>query len=978
MLRRLKQIQPRPLVIAFWLPFMSWMIAMIATSQYPFGDNAIIYSDCLFQYYPFFLELRDAIRSGSGLQWSWALGMGTDYIGLIAYYCTSPLYWPSILMPQSWLLTYFCLLPAIKVSLASLSMAFFLTKFTSRGDKALPLFSAIYGLCSWSLIFFINIMWVDILIMLPLVTWGTILLLREKRIIPYIGALAATLIINYYMAIFVCMFVFLLYFCYQFCKPEGIKKFGTDFVRIGICTILSFCLAAIVFLPTLEALSNSFSSQQGTMHYILPQVFFSGNEQESAITAWNTVRNIIHGEAESPLIPAISDAIRTTIPLVKEAASITLSHAAFGTYRSNAVAFPPTIYCGIATIILVFIGLLTKTISRKEKIAYISLVAIYALGFFSTDISYVYHGFHHPAGFPFRFTFILSFISITTAYRVWLQREDLLTGQVLLSGLMVAGYLCLSAHFRTSGVRDVNLFLIAFFILGLLPAGRTPRIAEVSERPIIVPDAEYTQIDTPPESNNTAPQEDQKQDNFTKSRRRMAAVLTVSVMLIEIILSPVFASVYHSSNARSASQIEKTTTSTRSLIASIEDADPFYRTETIQPLSFNDGALYNIHSPSIFSSTVNQNTTKFLISLGADGLHKNNRAIYGNGSSVSNLFLGIKYMVNTNGEAVHNSLFELVSTGENGTALYRNTAYLPLGFLVGEEVLSLTFDVNERDSFDFQNQLFSAATGVTENVYQLIDPAAWQFNGSQDISLDMRDPGQVVATSTSKAPFTVSATGTACSDGILTLHISTWNVMTPYTVYKNEVKVYSGEVTDRQHMVTIGDVAAGDEIRVDVTHPEQETEIKPLTLQIYGAILDKQMFLQGHEALSRNTLQVTNFSSTYVAGTVYCDNDSLLYTSIPQNGYWRIYVDGEKTTPILLGNTMICLNLTEGSHTIELRYRNNALMAGIAISGTTLTAIVAYLIIKKRHNKTKDAPAVSHPNIADSTNDPKEERGGSQ
>ena len=87
--------------------------------------------------------------------------------------------------------------------------------------------------------------------------------------------------------------------------------------------------------------------------------------------------------------------------------------------------------------------------------------------------------------------------------------------------------------------------------------------------------------------------------------------------------------------------------------------------------------------------------------------------------------------------------------------------------------------------------------------------------------------------------------------------------------------------------------------------------------------------------------------------TIDCNRDGLLYTSIPQNGDWTAYVDGEPAEIALVGDCMVGLHLTEGSHTVEFRYVSPSFRWGGLItlgSGLVFGAILLadYLIRKKR------------------------------
>ena len=113
------------LALAFLLPFLGYSLVMLAGRFSPFGSSSILYSDMYHQYYPFFVEFRRVLRSGGSLVYNWNLGLGVDYLGLIAYYLASPLNLLSVLVPEGMLLGFFSMLVPVKLGLAGLFFAIF-------------------------------------------------------------------------------------------------------------------------------------------------------------------------------------------------------------------------------------------------------------------------------------------------------------------------------------------------------------------------------------------------------------------------------------------------------------------------------------------------------------------------------------------------------------------------------------------------------------------------------------------------------------------------------------------------------------------------------------------------------------------------------------------------------------------------------------------------------------------------------------
>ena len=140
--------------------------------------------------------------------------------------------------------------------------------------------------------------------------------------------------------------------------------------------------------------------------------------------------------------------------------------------------------------------------------------------------------------------------------------------------------------------------------------------------------------------------------------------------------------------------------------------------------------------------------------------------------------------------------------------------------------------------------------------------------------------------------------------------------------------VVMSEDLSLEQMLAVGDVVPGDyvELRFDC----KAGEVGSMT--VGAAILDMDVFWAGYEVLSQSTLELTEFTNTLAAGTIRCDRDGLLYTSIPQNGNWSVEVDGKPAEIVLVGDAMAAVELTEGEHEVRFVYHNKAFALGWKIS----------------------------------------------
>jgi uncharacterized membrane protein YfhO len=128
---------------------------------------------------------------------------------------------------------------------------------------------------------------------------------------------------------------------------------------------------------------------------------------------------------------------------------------------------------------------------------------------------------------------------------------------------------------------------------------------------------------------------------------------------------------------------------------------------------------------------------------------------------------------------------------------------------------------------------------------------------------------------------------------------------------------------------------------------------------VRGAILSDQVYRHAYSLMNMDTMEILQFENTYVKGKVTVAQDGLLYTSIPQDGHWVVYVDGEKTDSTLVGGAMVAVSLPEGEHIVEFRYKNPSFTWGVVISLTGAVIFAALCFLKYHYPKIKKRKEVA-------------------
>ena len=893
---RLPQLKKRKwnyLLLSYLLPMTFYVILMAFSGYTPFGDKSLLYSDKWHQYYPFFKNFRSVLRSGGSLLYNWDIGMGLDYLGLISYYLASPLNLVSVLLPETWVLPYFELLTAFKLGFAGLFFAIFLKKLFGRDDLSIVLFGGFYALCSWALGYQWNIMWLDSFALLPLVALGTIQLLRDKKFVLYTVSLFFAVITNYYIGFFVCIFVLLVFICYQICRCKSLKRLLEDFVRIGFFTVLAIGMTAVLTLPALAALQTTHSSVNS-----YPDTFrlniVAYDSYKEARTAWEvykTAKEAGQGGLFDLWLKAIGASFNPIWDGMGQIAA-NMNGGLEPTFKEGL----PNVYCGVGTIIFAILFLTSGQVKFRDKLCSVFLLLFFMLSFLLRQLDYIWHGFHFPNMIPYRFSFLYSFVMLYMAYRAFTLWRRFQMWQIVVAWILA---LCIFLIGQDMKNPTFIAFNIVFLLLYLV---------------ILV----YARLDMKKPKEKAAVREFCAE---RKQRRHYASVALAAVMVLELVANTAnFGTTFPYTGL---TDYPKGTTYTESMIRYMqEDDSPFYRAETTHTQTLNDAALNGYSGITTFTSSANVKVTNFMRAIGFSAKDNYNRYCFEEASPVSNLFLNLKYMLERDGKVESNKYFEKVHSYGKVTLL-ENKAYLPLGFLAESQLGSLSFE-HTGNNFYFQNQLFQAATGVSEDV--------WIQVGGSNLKIEpngtnVTQSGATGITSYKNGGqktyldyvYTVNATGLMCLD----MNLSARNA---FTVWINGKQLYSESITLPQ-MFSVCQVKPGDKVEIKLTCKANEEG----KITIRAGVLNDSVFQKGYNVLSASTMQITKFKDTKVEGTINCDRDGLLYTSIPQNGNWSVTVDGKEAEIILVGNAMVGVELTKGTHEIRFVYKNKAFTTGLLI-----------------------------------------------
>lgn len=233
-------------LLAFLIPIGIFCICLAINNIAPLGKYLITTYDSKVQYPGFFMGLKNMHF------FLFNVGFGFNFFGTMAYYVMNPI---NLLIKFFNIYnynTFYFLLIILKIGLCGLSMQFFLSREEKHDNLWSVVFSVIYALIGYMVVFYDNVFWLDGVIMLPLILVGINKIIDKKSFLFYTISLAISLMISFYTGYMNCIFS-VIYFIYKLVEKSKYKdkKIILSFITSSLIAVL---IAGVVLVPTFFAL----------------------------------------------------------------------------------------------------------------------------------------------------------------------------------------------------------------------------------------------------------------------------------------------------------------------------------------------------------------------------------------------------------------------------------------------------------------------------------------------------------------------------------------------------------------------------------------------------------------------------------------------------------------------------------------------------------------------------------------------------
>ncbi len=912
----------RLLCAAFGLTFFMWLLVCALRGIAPFGNHILLFSDSYTQYICFWAYFRDLLLGKQDLFYALEKTVGGNVMGLFAYYGASPFNLLYLLAPVEKLPLVFHLIVLLKLSCCSLTLGLYFKNTGGLYARDL-LLTAAYAFCAYTVSYFWSAMWLDAVILLPLVALGLRRIFSGGRVWLYLWSLAGSIVCNYYTGYMLCLFSVLYALVLAFNRAESWKKL--PWRETGAFTLASLAaggLSAGILLPALLSMEGgkakpfgalfswyTYSTSLKILERICPEraAEFDGLVKYvllvlllaalilAALTVW-----LLSSRRVRPWVKAVFCAGLAALALAYAGAfeeETPFLHKLLVGFSSfyEIMDGQPNLWTGLLPLVLALAYFLNKKIPGRERWSSLALLLVLLFSMRLYVPNLIWHGFTENNSFNYRYSFLLSFCLLTLAKRELdsLESFRLRHGAFALGAAALLVFLAKRAYPPLA--EDWYYALALAAVLGFSAAlYALPRLGK---------------------------------------KGRTALWTAVAAAHLLSLAYPLYVTMSNLEDhfREPYSSYQNMVLDGKKKRAAVENGrGDLFRARLGGGM--NGPMLIGYNGLTHFSSTESKDAISFLSAMGIDSSGVWASADDGSTRAFDSL-MGLRYLTG----GTYTGEFETL--GDSG--VYENQYALPLAFLstgTGGEDFSLGWD-----PFENLNRAYRAL--CPELGLDIFTPARFQRLGDQ--GLIETEHGYVTAPGESAGRIDY-AVWTEKGDPLYFYFRG--GAFQGVEVWLNETRYASPAYVYDWHTAALGAYAPGEELRLSLRtsgrNPELAIPDSPLLYTESGEALAAYRTALCARPVTMESGTDSHFLFRADAG----QGQSLIFT-VPWEKNWHVTVDGAPAETEKALGFLMAVPLAPGEHTIELRYVPPGLRAGLTVSALAGVALAAAWALGRRKRK---------------------------
>ena len=845
-------------LLAFAIPAFIMTLIFIIGEFAPFGKVSILVADMRYQFVDYIGYMKSVFFGNNDLFYSFSKTMGGDMMGFASYYLFNPFYLILLLFPNDYLPVGIVIMMIFICGFMGLSFYLLLRAIWGIRFSSL-MFSTAYAMMGFNMAYINCIHYFFSIMMLPLVILGLYLMMKNRK--PsglYIISAALSVISCYYIGYMILIFTAAFYL---FLMISGIIEYSDMKDRLrNAWTVLYSTLLAV-----------------GISAFSLLSVLLSLQGQKKAI-----IKGLMFGR---------------TFNIMEF-----FSGFYAGSFRGNISDGLPIIYSGIIAVVFVFLYYANASVKIREKLCVTGMFLFLIIGYWIDAFNVMWHGFAHPIGFPYRNSFLFSFLVIFIGYVGFVKIKDGFSKKS--TNVLVVIFALYSAFLYYIGSNYAGTKSI--LITGLTIAAVLILVVALNE----------------------------------KNRYVVPAVAGLFIMQIadslyngSVSVNAYFDDRY--AQEESLAAYKDYIDETQSLVDYVNEQDSsFFRMDKLYRRTHNDPMMFAYNGLSHFSSCETDQVKSFM---GRMGFRNNeNWAFYGDASTgFADCFMGVKYLLSQFDETSKPYKW-LYTQGEK--RIFCNPYALSLGFGMDDSVKYI--NMNEKNPFKLQNDIASRFTNTTYQIYRPVsveDIIVTNAVQNEDNVFTRVDPD-----SEASIEFILSITST----NFIYMYIDAPPLQNA-TLYINGD--YKGNYFSEYDWSVreAGYYEPGDKVSIKLVFDSD-------SLELYGSYFyyeSEQVLKAWYKDAVLTSCNIKKITSSHLKADVnVSDTTDYIVFTIPYEEDWTLKIDGKRVKPIKVMDALMAVRVPKGEHEIDLRYIPRGILLGMPIS---IIAIIATFCVVFPGNRKK-------------------------
>ncbi len=877
------------LYFSFLVPFAGMFLIYCFLGVYPVGKNSVLVLDLNAQYIYYFEQLRSILREGNSILYTFERAAGGEFMGMFAYYLSSPFSILVALFPKESITEAMYFMLVLKTGCAGLSFSYLLTKKRDMDVISRVIFSTMYALSSYVVVLQHNVMWLDNVIVFPLILLAVDELIQHGKFRLYVIALVYSIMSNFYLGYMTCIFIFIWFFV-RYCmlseaerNPHNVSNhYIKSLARIAVWSLLAVMISAIIILPVYYSLG--FGKLEFSNPDYTPKQLFDFADL--------------------------------------------LTKAFFGSYDSVRPSGMPFYYCGTLSLILAPLYFFCDRIPTRKKVgmAVIMLILVASFNFSILDI--IWHGMQRPNWLNARFAYMFSALMVLMAVEVFNNLKYIGAKAVTMSAVAWCALLVILDKIGYDNLPDFRAVWAGIFLFVLFSA----------VLPSYIRSLDSTQA------------------------KKSAAGLLCGIVIVEaigngvIMLYALDEDVSYSKRSSYRQMVDTYTEAADTFLDS--KGDEFYRSEKLVHRKKNDNFALGIKGMSNSTSTLNARTIDILSQFGYASM--SHWTMYAGATAVTDALFDIRFLMADESDKkpvmnyIHN-LYELRDTTDDDIDVYENPYALSIAYSVNADTLEYDKpDDSDKytDPFTYMNQLLEKMVGHDVNIWTKVDVKETTESGcSVTFATDHR-AFEKDGNGTAKVTFTLDIES---DKSVYVYFPSDYPRDAELKVNgKKQCTYFDGEDFSIREL---GKFSIGDEETVELVMKQSKLYIRSGCS--YFWYFDEKEFVSVISELQDGIMDAHSEKDDRIFGTITVpDGDGAVFTTIPYDDGWRVYVDGvEVEKKAALNDAFIAFDIIPGEHELVFEYRPDCVKYGLILTFSGIAIYVAACVVwslmkKKREEQT--------------------------